>query len=134
MLRISASTRSQGGGASLVSGDNAMTRFLAGETTTGKVPTGQCSETLYDVAAEHLERLVIPGIVEQFDRSLIFFADVLGWPELPPPRTVNVSKKGDADAIRQEVTSRFPEYYAFDQRLYALACAKFERDAAARGL
>jgi hypothetical protein len=117
-----------------VSGDNAMTRFLAGNATIDKVPPGKCSQTLFDVAAENLERRITVGLVEQFDRSVRLYGSVLDWPAVPRATTVNVSTRGDPDAIRQEIIARFPQLYAFDDRLYALAKAKFEREAEARGV
>lgn len=117
-----------------VGGDNTMTRFLAGDATIDKVPAGQCTQTVYEVAAENLERSVVVGLVEQFDRSIRLFGAILDWPAVPPATTVNVSSGGDPQAIRQEIATRFAELYAFDDRLFALARAKFEREASARGI
>jgi hypothetical protein len=117
-----------------VGGDNSMTRFLAGNATIDKVPPGRCTETLYEVAAEHLENSIVVGLVEQFDRSLRLFASVLNWSEMPPATPINASTRGDPKQIHQEITARYPELYAFDQRLYALAQVKFDRQTAARGL
>jgi len=117
-----------------VGGDNTMTRFLAGDATIDKVPPGRCTQTLFDVAAENLERAVVVGLVEEFDRSLNLFAAILDWPAIPAATTVNVSTRGDPHAIREEIKTRFPQLYAFDSRLFALAKAKFEREAVARGI
>jgi len=117
-----------------VGGDNGMTRFFAGNATIDKVPPGQCTETLFEIAAENLNRFVTVGLVEEFDRSLRFFGDVLGWGAVPAATTVNVSTKGDPAALRAEIAARFPELYAYDDRLYALAASKFEREASSRGI
>ncbi|MEC4991613.1 MAG: sulfotransferase family 2 domain-containing protein, partial [Oscillatoria sp. PMC 1068.18] len=65
--------------------DNGQTRRLAGVSTGGlssqqKVPLGQCSENLLEIAKANLNsQFSVCGITEKFDESLLLMSKKLGW-------------------------------------------------------
>jgi len=110
--------------------DNGMTRLIAGDKDSlfiNQTPFGQCDEALLEQAKANLDRdFSFVGIQEEFDKSVLLLAQVLGWKSCcyltlnagnrPATRGYRIS-----DSVRSELAER----NRLDCRLYAYCRDRF---------
>jgi hypothetical protein len=108
--------------------DNHQCRMLLGEPDDEKPFT----EEKYNQVIQNLETHFAGfGIMEQFDKSLIYFRKVLGWQEYPFYVKLNTNPKpSDQVQIPDAVRNLIAEKNSWDMRLYAWANEKFEKNLA----
>ncbi|MFH5805799.1 hypothetical protein [Alienimonas sp. DA493] len=91
---------------------------------------GEDEATLRERAIRRLDECAAVGLTEQFDRSVALFADVLGLPLRSETKRRNVGGHGQRpDELDDRTRAAIEDANRLDLELFALARARFERDA-----
>jgi hypothetical protein len=111
---------------------NHQTKLLAGHMSLDGVTA---DEAMLEAAQAHLDaHFAVVGLTERFDASLVLMKRRLGWGDITY-RRANVgryrTRRPDPDP---DVRATLAERNALDQRLYAYAARRLERDLRAEGL
>lgn len=100
---------------------NGMTRWLSGRQDVGrKRSTGPVTESDFERAKIHLQRMPIVGFVETFDESLAIFAHMLGWSDISYEKRM----VGKYQSVLRKVRRAVRDVNEFDARLYDWARTK----------
>lgn len=102
--------------------DNYQTRYLLGPEGFDFKAAPACTETMFEIVLDHLEReFMFVGVVEDFDKSLLLLANLLGWPT-PYYVPANISRA--AISIDASTLSAIHDRNVFDHRLREYAIAR----------
>lgn len=112
--------------------DNIHVRFLCGDQS---IAFGDINEEhLNQAKANLLSKNMFFGITEQFDESMIYLKNVLGW-EMPFYRKINeaTNKSLTSQNIDEATTNAIFKTNQFDIQLYEWACHQFKEKISAYG-
>ncbi|RLD07527.1 MAG: hypothetical protein DRI32_00670 [Chloroflexi bacterium] len=105
--------------------DNGQVRLLSGAGN--KQAYGECTREMLTAAKENLEQYFLVGLVEEFDKSLQFFAEVLGWSDTHYEKQNVTSNRPAKEEIPQETLAIIKKYNQLDLELYEFAKKLFSR-------
>lgn len=116
-------------GSKLLEMDNGMTRFIAGDPENlfiNRTPYGKCDRAMLDQALDNIERhFGFVGIQEEFDRSILLFAEVFNWPD-PYYVSLNIGKMKTTEAgTDKDLLARIRESNPLDMELYETCRREF---------
>jgi hypothetical protein len=108
--------------------DNLQTRILVGESSLTRPEFGSCSEADLHQALNNLQhQVLVTGLTERFDESLLLIKKHLGWKFIPVYTSKNVNRKRPARSrVSPEIVDLIRSYNQFDIKLYQEAEKMFE--------
>lgn len=98
--------------------DNRQTRAIAGPTA-ARVPFGEVTPEILEMAKKNLETFLMVGVTERFDESVIVLKHALDLKNILYTRVNANSNKPKIDQIDPADIERIKAYNAYDLELYA---------------
>ena len=105
---------------------NQQSRFLAGRDL-----SGMSAESVAELAIENSRDFLAVGLIEQFNKSLLLFSELMGWGCVPTYYKSNQSKRSSVAELSEEDYSAILASNSFDIKVYEFYKSRFEQDLAA---
>lgn len=105
--------------------DNGMVRQLSG--VGNEQIYGQCTQEMLETAKQNLSKYFLIGLVEEFDKSLALFADLLGWPDIAYEKRNVTSSRPKKREVSEETLQIIKKYNQLDIELYKFGKELFSK-------